>query len=191
MRILKRLNQSGDTIIEVLICMAIVSFSLGISYGIARRSLSQVRVAQERTEALKIAEQQIERIKQYIQLHPAGSPNDAFGPNGFNKDPAKGQCILNVGGTTLTIKGGISDPKGPDCAVDSSGSFDLDDGAYTAPTAVDNIYPYRAGFVYDNILDPLGVKQFYVFAGRFTATGGGGANTRGFDVVTLQYRAHP
>lgn len=56
-------NQKGDTIIEVLIAMAIISSVLGGAYVLATRSLRGTRVAQERTQATKLAQGQLERLK--------------------------------------------------------------------------------------------------------------------------------
>jgi prepilin-type N-terminal cleavage/methylation domain-containing protein len=56
-------NQKGDTIVEVLMALVIIGLAIGIAYGISTRSLKAARQAQERTEAVKIAEGQIERIK--------------------------------------------------------------------------------------------------------------------------------
>ncbi len=59
----KFIYQAGDTIIEVMLAMALVGMSLGVSYGIANRAISTGRSAQERSEALKLAESQLELIK--------------------------------------------------------------------------------------------------------------------------------
>lgn len=59
----KRLNQVGDTIVEVLIVTAVLGLVLAGSYAIASRSLKGMRASQERGEALKLAEGQIESIK--------------------------------------------------------------------------------------------------------------------------------
>lgn len=56
-------NQKGDTLIEVLLALAVVGLVLGVAYGAASRSSSIGRLAQERSEALKLAESQIERMK--------------------------------------------------------------------------------------------------------------------------------
>lgn len=58
-----RLNQAGDTIVEVLLVTAVLGLVLAGSYAIASRSLKGMRQAQERGEALKLAEGQIESIK--------------------------------------------------------------------------------------------------------------------------------
>ena len=56
-------NQKGDTIVEVLIAIAIVSLVLGGAFVSTRRSSTAVRTAQERGEALKFAEKQVELLK--------------------------------------------------------------------------------------------------------------------------------
>lgn len=55
--------QRGDTIIEVMLAMSIIGIVLGGAFGIANRSVSVGQDAQERTEALKIAETQLEIFK--------------------------------------------------------------------------------------------------------------------------------
>lgn len=56
-------NQRGDTIVEVLIAIAIISLTLAGAYTSTNRSANMSRTAQERGEALKWAETQIEQIK--------------------------------------------------------------------------------------------------------------------------------
>jgi prepilin-type N-terminal cleavage/methylation domain-containing protein len=55
--------QKGDTLVEVLIAIAIVTLILGGAYVTTSHSLQATRAAQERSIALKLAESQIERIK--------------------------------------------------------------------------------------------------------------------------------
>lgn len=59
----KILNQAGDTIVEVLVSVMVVGLAIGLAYGVANRSLRGSRQAQERGEALKLAEGQIETLK--------------------------------------------------------------------------------------------------------------------------------
>lgn len=62
-------RQDGDTIVEVLIAMAVMALVLGGSYATASRALQVGRQAQERTEALKLVEGQVEQIK-YLSADP-------------------------------------------------------------------------------------------------------------------------
>src|SRR5579871_2983696 len=56
-------NQRGDTIVEVLIAIVVVSSILTGVYYLARNSLTQDRQAQERTEGLKLVEGQVEALR--------------------------------------------------------------------------------------------------------------------------------
>ena len=60
-------QQCGDTIIEVLIAMSVVGLVLGAAFGIANRAALTGRAAQERTDALKVAESQLELLKVYAK----------------------------------------------------------------------------------------------------------------------------
>jgi Tfp pilus assembly protein PilV len=60
---MKRLNNRGDTIVEVMISLAVLGMVIGVSYGTATRSLRGMRMAQERSEALKLAESKVESIR--------------------------------------------------------------------------------------------------------------------------------
>lgn len=61
------LRQKGDTIIEVLIAMSVVGLVLGAAFGITNRAVLTGRAAQERTDALKLAESQLELLKVYAK----------------------------------------------------------------------------------------------------------------------------
>lgn len=58
-----RQNCRGDTIIEVILALAVLGGVIVGGYSIATRSLRGVQASNERNEALKIAEGQIENLK--------------------------------------------------------------------------------------------------------------------------------
>jgi type II secretory pathway pseudopilin PulG len=64
---LKRLDKRGDTIVEVLLAIAVVSAVLGGAFVATNRSLGGVRQSQERGEALKLVEGQLERLKESVR----------------------------------------------------------------------------------------------------------------------------
>ncbi len=66
MRVGLKNNQAGSTIIEVLTALMIISVVITGAYATASRSSSITRQSQERTQATKVAEQQIESIKSII-----------------------------------------------------------------------------------------------------------------------------
>ena len=55
-------NSRGDTIVEVMIAIAIAGSVMGGAYVVTNKILANSRQAQEHTEALQIANEQIERI---------------------------------------------------------------------------------------------------------------------------------
>lgn len=81
-------NQRGDTIVEVLISIAVISLILGGAYITTNNSLRAERGAQERTDASKLVESQIESLK---NLADTGN-TEIFNSSGF--------CI--TGGNTVS-----------------------------------------------------------------------------------------
>ncbi|HET8991430.1 MAG TPA: prepilin-type N-terminal cleavage/methylation domain-containing protein, partial [Candidatus Saccharimonadales bacterium] len=72
MKALTKINQAGDTIIEVMIVLAILSMSFGISYATANKSLNGSLNAQEHSAALGILDTQLEDLRIALTAHPAG-----------------------------------------------------------------------------------------------------------------------
>lgn len=68
-----RASQRGDTLVEVLLAIAVVSSVLAISYSIMNRTLLTIRDNQERTEATKLAQAQIESIRGASSLPSLGT----------------------------------------------------------------------------------------------------------------------
>ena len=61
---MKTLSQAGDTIVEVLIAIAVTSMVLTGAFVSTRQSTLGTRKSQERVEALKVAEEQLERLRE-------------------------------------------------------------------------------------------------------------------------------
>lgn len=70
-------GQRGDTIVEVLISIAVISLVLGGAYVTTNRNLLATRAAQERTNAISLVESQLEQIKSLS----ATDPETLFDPN--------------------------------------------------------------------------------------------------------------
>jgi type II secretory pathway pseudopilin PulG len=60
---MKKLNQIGDTIVEVLIALTILAMAIGTAYAISNKSIKSAQQAQERTQATKFVEGQIDKLK--------------------------------------------------------------------------------------------------------------------------------
>ncbi len=69
---ISRLKQRGDTIVEVMIVLAVLGLAIGICYRTATKSLLQVREAQETIRATQLLQSQVELLYSYA---PITDPN--------------------------------------------------------------------------------------------------------------------
>jgi type II secretory pathway pseudopilin PulG len=69
---MKKLGQIGDTIVEVLIVLVIISLVIVGAFLSTNRSLVDTRQSEERSVAVKYAQQQIERLKAGAASLPSG-----------------------------------------------------------------------------------------------------------------------
>lgn len=139
------LNQRGDTIVEVLISIAIVSMILGGAYVMTNRSLQATRGAQERSNALKVVEAQLEILKSVAGGANTGTVMGQSTPAEF--------CIVP---TTLAVSS---------AATATNCRFDTQGNAYTgnsqpvfrvvitrAPTADGEGYTFTIKNTWDSII---------------------------------------
>lgn len=73
-----KFSERGDTIVEVLLCMVIVASVLGGAYLSAGRSTAVNRQSQERGEALKMLEQQVERLNILVKMPTLPAAGTSF-----------------------------------------------------------------------------------------------------------------
>jgi type II secretory pathway pseudopilin PulG len=103
MSITTRLTQRGDTIVEVLIAVAVVSTVLVAAISISNKSLQQIRMAQERTEAQKIAQQSVEKIGKLVitekntLITPPTIPNFCIPPTSYTVVTSLPNAACNTG----------------------------------------------------------------------------------------------
>jgi prepilin-type N-terminal cleavage/methylation domain-containing protein len=62
-RLLPKLNRRGDTIVEVMVVLAVLGLALGIAYSTANRSLLDTRGAEENSQATALLQGQIEDLR--------------------------------------------------------------------------------------------------------------------------------
>ncbi len=80
---LRSRRDAGDTIVEVLVVLAVLGLALGISYATASRSLRSTTGAQENSRATALLQAQIEALR-YLAPTPApASGQDIFGQSGL------------------------------------------------------------------------------------------------------------
>jgi type II secretory pathway pseudopilin PulG len=92
---MKRLNNRGDTIIEVLIVLAVLSFAFAIAMATANKGANDARNAEEQSRALGIEKSQMEYLRlatskkielpddEVFCLNPDGTPVKGF-PAGYD-----------------------------------------------------------------------------------------------------------
>lgn len=157
-----KLRQRGDTIVEVMIVLAVLGSALGISYSTANKSLLNARQAQESAEAAKLAQSQVESL--YIL---AAVTNDT--------DP---NYIFNDGETFCVSAGNLV--KFPGSVTPASVQRDLDyDADYPAACkSADGLYHYSVKFTgADHKFNIVVVWDDVMGEGR--------------DTVNLSYRIYP
>lgn len=108
-----KFSQCGDTIVEVLIAIAIASFAIGTSYTLANKSLQNAITASDRNQAVNIAENQIVDLKIRHQTYDTSGPgksetvfNDDFGAPSSTPAPSAGNPPSH--GRDFCLKDGVS-----------------------------------------------------------------------------------
>lgn len=86
---LQPLRQAGDTIVEVIIVLAVLGLAISISYATANRSLQATRQAEENSQATELLQGQIEVLRSY-------AANLSTGPNYIYQSP-NAFCINTAG----------------------------------------------------------------------------------------------
>ncbi|HEX5743864.1 MAG TPA: prepilin-type N-terminal cleavage/methylation domain-containing protein [Candidatus Saccharimonadales bacterium] len=79
---IRLLDNRGDTIIEVMIVLAVLGMALGISYATANRSLSDARQAQENSQATALLQAQAESLRS-MAGNPSSSPDNIYRAGSF------------------------------------------------------------------------------------------------------------
>lgn len=97
-------NTRGDTIVEVLISISVLSLILTASYALANRSSQGVRQAQERSEALKITEGLLEKLKSELSDGKTPDIASCFGSCSSGPDGRYTSVISkDASGATYTV----------------------------------------------------------------------------------------
>ena len=79
-------SERGDTIIEVMIVLAVLGLAIGISYATANRSLLNARQAQENTQATELVQSQAESLRSLVSN--TSGPDDIYRAAAFCIDTA-------------------------------------------------------------------------------------------------------
>jgi type II secretory pathway pseudopilin PulG len=82
----RKLNNEGDTIVEVLVALAILSLAFAISYATANQGLNQSQNAQEHSQALGVVDSQLELLRYAINNKVTTIPSGSFCMNDYNNN---------------------------------------------------------------------------------------------------------
>lgn len=82
-------DQRGDTIIEVMIVLAVLGLAIGIAYATANRSLLNARQAQENSRATTLAQSQVEALRTLSTIATPDSAHDVLQSDPF--------CVIQTG----------------------------------------------------------------------------------------------
>lgn len=113
-------REAGDTIVEVMIVLAVLSLSLSISYATANRSLLYTRQAQENAQATELTQSQIENLR---VLAPTSTPSNTNATTNIFL-PTAPYCVNNVNASppiSHSCSSGLYTYQVYDCASISTG----------------------------------------------------------------------
>lgn len=155
-------SQRGDTIVEVLIAIAVVGSVLAIAYATMNRNLQTMRTNQERTEAVERARDQVEALRAFASTTAGVAQLDA---------QIAGFC-LNASGSLTSLSNGV-----PNADANADGDF----AGYGAACTFDELY--HVGIRRET--DGTGNVNFKVYVRWDKLVGGTGKNE-----VVIVYRVN-
>jgi prepilin-type N-terminal cleavage/methylation domain-containing protein len=170
---LKSRHQRGDTIIEVMIVLAILGLAISISYATANRSLLNTRQAQEDAEASEYVQSQIEGIN--------ALDSNVTIDNGLPLSSESGEfCITNPDPSSPVIQQNTHVVPAPPVPPCSFGSLNYNVVIVSCDSDFsDPLCSYAAA-----VTNPP--TQTYVVQAKWPDVFG-----EGYDTVTQVYRDHP
>jgi type II secretory pathway pseudopilin PulG len=106
---IKRLNNRGDTIVEVLICIAVLALIVAAAYTLTSRNQITAQQSHERSEALKIANTQLELLRTYAEGRQLGPLSNTY-------------FCITISGAVTSITPIVTTPT-PSAASDNFGAY--------------------------------------------------------------------
>ena len=123
----KRLRQTGDTIVEVLLVLTIIGLVLGSATAMSSRSTSNLQQTQESAVADRIARGQLEYLKTYVRTLK-------------DKDIATVGSLMTPGFCMAAQNGQANDPRVPKSGPDTCATTQVEGGAsYTTAINVTQV----------------------------------------------------
>lgn len=154
-----RLSSRGETIVEVLVVMAVLSSVLGSAFALSSKTINVNRESQERSRAVGYAQNQLERLKGVVDQSNSTTPNKF--------------CFSNAGVIVPILPANY--------AGVGNASPDADDFTKYPTECIDGLF--HAVIVYDSPLAPTNGTKTYTSYVRWDKIGQTGHNN-----VVLKYR---
>lgn len=150
-------TERGDTIVEVLVCILIISLVLAGAFTATNRSLQAVRDAQERSQASKLAEAQIEFIRSVEKPATGIFCFKQDGSYTMTDNTTSRSCHFTKNGHYKEAEGNVS-PDGP-----AQGLYSSDEGVLykTAVTQSGAGQPYNVSIRWITMKGQLGELKMY------------------------------
>jgi prepilin-type N-terminal cleavage/methylation domain-containing protein len=147
-------SQAGDTIVEVLVAMAVLGVVLTGAFVTANSSLNGEHTAQEHAQALTIAQSQIEDLVAGYNL-----VGNCFNPQNPNLSVGAGNCYFDNAESYFCLK-----PYSSQCAQSAAYWYQISDTAIPAslPTApAIHINTYKIVVSWPSLSGGTGSVQLY------------------------------
>jgi len=159
-------TESGDTIIEVLIAVAVAAFAIGISYAVANKSLQRAVMSRERNEAVNIIQNQLATLKQRFKTDTSFKNTLSVPASFTGTGTARHFCLDNNGNN-------FSNGFGNDAEMDT---LTVDSSHYAAAckitTSTTDYYVDIAAMVTDASKNSKN-RTIYRLSARWNEVGGG------------------
>ncbi|HUB93493.1 MAG TPA: hypothetical protein VMB52_03235 [Verrucomicrobiae bacterium] len=95
-------GEHGDTIVEVLIAIAVVSLVLVVAYTTSTRNISRLEDTQEHSEALQLAQTQLEYLHSAdITSRNTAANSGCFDNTGKPMASGSGSCLVDASDTPV------------------------------------------------------------------------------------------
>lgn len=138
----QRRRQAGDTIVEVLIAIAIVTLVLTGAYALSNHNVRAIQDNQEHNQAIQLVQDEIELLKNKGSL-PAGS-----------------DCFMLVDNGSYHVGDAVNHTTG-DCQVEGDGSANTGVEPLYTLQITDNSGTYSVQATWDNLYGSTGSVIMY------------------------------
>lgn len=174
-----KFNQAGDTIIEVLIALAILGSALSIGFATASQSLTKANISREHNQAQQILDKQVELLRRAAPSFATPANNVYLTSNVFCMDTNGSDTPI----TRLFANGYVRPADSPSDILKAAATPTLSD-PYNAACQVDN-GRYFTSIVYTPSVNGVDPDDLFTIKVRWD-----GLSSLGRQEAVLSYKIH-